>query len=498
MKKYDGASQDRISSSVTGLTQSRVSRIVRGEEGIASLGLIERIADGLRIPGASFGLAPREWEHDAPTPPPDRGPATPPGVPADQTPAPDRPSAPAKAGTTPTGCLVVESDEATLRYDDGAYHPHQRRRILNTGTEPITRYLMRISVDRFPGDPERSARLYRSNPLRWDFIRLAAWCDGEPMRWEVKTDWDALKEVWLLFENARGRFPLYPGNSACIEYTYHVADDRWGPWFQRAVRVPTRALSVTLDFPADLDPVVWGMETSMTAGAFPFRTAIQRTDTDDRRVFAWSTENPPLHARYRLEWNFRAQPDPASGMAKPSEQMAAVGIVQEGADILRQPARPFDLPAEAEDARRVVAELSSAIERVAALHTFGKGMGIAAPQVGINRAAALVRTPTGDTVTLLNPTVIESSPDTDEQYEGCLSFFDVRGLVPRPLTLHVEHTDIDGNRRITAFERGLARLISHEVDHLEGRLYTDRMRPGVTPIPVEQYRGTGAPWTYTA
>ena len=76
-------------------------------------------------------------------------------------------------------------------------------------------------------------------------------------------------------------------------------------------------------------------------------------------------------------------------------------------------------------------------------------------------------------------------------------FFDVRGLVPRPLTLHVEHADIDGTRRITVFEHGLARLVAHEVDHLHGHLYVDRMRPGVTPIPVEQYRGTGDAWTYS-
>ncbi|WP_131769179.1 peptide deformylase [Candidatus Protofrankia californiensis] len=489
MRKYDGASQDRISSPVDGLSQSRVSRIARGEDRIASLDLIERIADALRIPGGYFGLAPRRWESTT-------QPAGPQPVPA-QASQPVATTPPAQPVAS-SGGLIVEVDEATLRYDDATYYAHQMRRIVNTGTEPVTRYLMRISVDRYPGDPERSARLYRAKPLRWDFLWLSATCNGEPMNWKIKTDWDALKEVWLCFENSQGHFPLYPGDTAVIEYSYRVSDDRWGPWFQRAVRVPTRSLSVRLDFPAEVDPVVWGMETSMTAEALPFRTAIARTETAGRRVFSWSTDEPPLHARYRLEWNFRAQPDPAAGAARPSEQMAAVGIVQQGAEILSKPARPFDLPAEAEDARRVVAELSSAIERVSALHTFGKGMGIAAPQVGINRAAAIVRTVDGDTITLLNPTVIEASPETDEQYEGCLSFFDVRGLVPRPLTLHVEHADIDGTRRITVFEKGLARLVAHEIDHLDGHLYTDKMRPGVTPIPVEQYRGVGSAWTYTS
>jgi peptide deformylase len=175
--------------------------------------------------------------------------------------------------------------------------------------------------------------------------------------------------------------------------------------------------------------------------------------------------------------------------------MAALGIVQEGDPILREVARPFDLPAEAEDARRVIGFLASAMERVEKVHTFGKGMGIAAPQIGIGRAAALVRTPDGETITLINPTVIEETPG-DEQYEGCLSFFDVRGVVNRPLTLHVEHQDIDGQRHITIFDRGTARLVAHEIDHLHGVLYTDRMAPGLSTIPVSEYRHGGQRWRY--
>jgi peptide deformylase len=77
-----------------------------------------------------------------------------------------------------------------------------------------------------------------------------------------------------------------------------------------------------------------------------------------------------------------------------------------------------------------------------------------------------------------------------------LSFVDVRGQVPRSLVIHVEHTDLSGDKKITIFDRGVARLIAHEVDHPHGRLYTDHMRVGITPIPVEQYRGTGATWQY--
>ncbi len=77
---------------------------------------------------------------------------------------------------------------------------------------------------------------------------------AEPMTWRVMHDRDAFKKVWLLFENADGRFPLYPGETAWIEYVYTVSADKWGPWWQRAVRLPTRRMSLSLDFPAELGP----------------------------------------------------------------------------------------------------------------------------------------------------------------------------------------------------------------------------------------------------
>ncbi len=398
------------------------------------------------------------------------------------------------------GSVVVDHDDASLRYDGSTYRLIQRRRLVNGGTEPISRYLIRISVDRYPGDPERSNQLYSENPLTWDEIDLHAWHGpkrDESMEWTVHHDRDAFKEVWLLFAGESGHFPLYPGEATWIEYEYSVRGEHWGNWFQRAVRLPTNRLSVCLDFPAELSPAVWGLHTSMTAEAMPFRTAIARAEDGDRHIFSWSCEGPPLHARYRLEWDFRGRASSdVSDAATPSEVMSSLGVAQAGDPLLRRATRPFDLPAESEDARRVVTALNSAAERIAQAHTFGKGMGIAAPQIGIDRAVAIIRTPDGEGITLLNPTIIESGGDTDEQYEGCLSFFDVRGQVSRPHVIHVEHTTIDGLKKITVFERGVARLVAHEIDHLHGHLYTDRMRPGVEPIPVEQYRGTGSGWKY--
>jgi peptide deformylase len=398
-----------------------------------------------------------------------------------------------------TGSLVVDHDDATLHYDGHTYRLTQRRHLVNGGTEPITRYLIRISVDRYPGDPERSNQLYSENPLTWDEIDLHAWHGqdrAEPMDWTAHHDRDAFKEVWLLFVGENGHFPLYPDESTWIEYEYTVHGEHWGNWVQRAVRLPTRTLSVCLDFPAELAPAVWGLHTSMTAQAMPFRTAIARDDDGDRHVFSWSCEDPPLHARYRLEWDFRShattQDEPP---AAPSEIMSSLGVVQDGDPMLRRVARPFDLPNEAEDARRVVTALNSAAERIAGVHTFGKGMGIAAPQIGIERAAAIVRTrrrgdhpvqPQHHRIRRRHRRAVRRLPVVLR----CARASAPLAFHPRRAHQH-RRDEEDHNLRTRR-----SRLVAHEVDHLHGHLYTDRMSPGVDPIPVEQYRGTGTTWKY--
>jgi peptide deformylase len=412
-------------------------------------------------------------------------------------------ASPARPGAqpAPAGGLVVEDDHAELRYDGSVFRASQRRVLRNDGPEPVTRYLVRISVDRYPGQPERSNALYRERPLRWDELALTATCDGEPMTWRPKADRDAFKEAWLCFENDRGRFPLYAGQHATLAYSYAVDDGRWGPWFQRAVRLPTSNLSVTLVFPAALDPVVWGTETSTTAEAVPLRTPPARTSDQTHAVFSWGVDDPPMGARYRLEWRFRARPGNDTSypsLRTASDRMKAAGITREGDPVLTQQAVPFDLPAEAGQARELTDQLFAALQRVREHHVFGKGMGIAAPQIGIARAAAIIIPPEPDAepLILLNPRVISESAGTDDQYEGCLSFFDVRGIVPRPLRIEVAATGLDGHQRVISLDTAMARLTAHEIDHLNGQLYTSRMREGTRPIPVAEYKNTGHAWNY--
>ncbi|BCJ53422.1 hypothetical protein Asp14428_48970 [Actinoplanes sp. NBRC 14428] len=424
--------------------------------------------------------------------------------------------------------LIVEQEVAELTYTQGAYRCRIRRALYNAGVEPVTRYLVKISVDRYPHDPAGSNQHHRSHPLSFDEMDLHAVAGegeaAEPMHWRLKLDRDAAKEVWLLFANDHGQFPLYPGERTTIEYAYTVGEEKWGHWFQRAVRLPTRNLTVRLDFPVEFEPQVWGVETSLAAEV-PVRTPLERHNDDRRAVFEWSTDAPLLNARYRLEWRFRGQTAPHTGdegvprqrtassvpqaeqapaiasngyELRASQRMRGIGIVQRGADLLRQRVRHFQLPREEAQARQAVAALRAQLNRLETVHDFNKGVGLAASQIGLAVAAAVVRPPErgAEPVILLNPRVVDESRETDEQYEGCLSFFDYRGLVVRPLRVDVEHARYDGTRVITSFEQAMARLVSHEIDHLEGRLYVDRMAPEAALVPVEEYGQTGRPWSY--
>ncbi|MGW0604151.1 peptide deformylase [Streptomyces sp. NPDC002640] len=186
---------------------------------------------------------------------------------------------------------------------------------------------------------------------------------------------------------------------------------------------------------------------------------------------------------------------------RPSQQMHSLGVVQYGAPILREPARAFSFPDELQTADTVIAQLLDAMERIRGAHDFsGKGLGVAAPQIGIGRAAAVIQAPGIDPIVLLNPRITAASTEIDEKFEGCLSLFDVRVPVPRPLRITVETVTPDGRAATASYERGTARLIAHEIDHLDGLMLLTRMRPGMTPIPVEEYRkraeATGRAWSY--
>ena len=133
------------------------------------------------------------------------------------------------------------------------------------------------------------------------------------------------------------------------------------------------------------------------------------------------------------------------------------------------------------------------IETMRAAH----GLGLAAPQVGVAQRLAVVEISENDpegnphrkTYVLINPEIIKPSPETWENPEGCLSIPGWRGVVQRPLKITVKALDRDGNRVKFDAEGMLARAIQHEVDHLDGVLYIDKL---VAPDRVWQVDEDGA------
>ena len=103
------------------------------------------------------------------------------------------------------------------------------------------------------------------------------------------------------------------------------------------------------------------------------------------------------------------------------------------------------------------------------------GVGLAAPQVGILRRICVVETEPGQVYELVNPKIVYTE---GEQFgeEGCLSIPGQSGDVIRPMKVKVEALDRNGNPVSYEGEELLARAFCHEIDHLDGILYTDKAK----------------------
>lgn len=106
------------------------------------------------------------------------------------------------------------------------------------------------------------------------------------------------------------------------------------------------------------------------------------------------------------------------------------------------------------------------------------GIGLAAPQLGEPSRVIAVVDPQGKPrkpLVMVNPEIVEAFGPVVTFEEGCLSFPGLYFDVLRPLGVEVSYRDPDGNERILRDEGLLARVIQHEVDHLDGILYIDRL-----------------------
>jgi len=100
------------------------------------------------------------------------------------------------------------------------------------------------------------------------------------------------------------------------------------------------------------------------------------------------------------------------------------------------------------------------------------GAGLAAPQVGILRRAALVMVEDGSFLEIVNPEITEKEGE-QEGPEGCLSVPGVYGMVKRPMKVTVSAQDRNGKSFVREAEGFSARAFCHEIDHLDGHMFTE-------------------------
>ncbi|MBX4187588.1 MAG: peptide deformylase [Candidatus Doudnabacteria bacterium] len=116
------------------------------------------------------------------------------------------------------------------------------------------------------------------------------------------------------------------------------------------------------------------------------------------------------------------------------------------------------------------------------------GIGLAAPQVGQTLRVCIINLEHLDLppFALINPKIISSSWKKIDMEEGCLSIPGVFGMVKRPAKITVKATDTEGKATKFKADGILARVIQHELDHLDGILFTSKMHEQTTGDPKEQ------------
>jgi len=148
----------------------------------------------------------------------------------------------------------------------------------------------------------------------------------------------------------------------------------------------------------------------------------------------------------------------------------AIRIIRENGDeILRKKAREVEV---IDDKIREILD-----DMVETMHQFN-GVGLAGPQIGILKRLVVIDIyDDNGPIKLVNPRIIKQKGEQEVE-EGCLSFPNQYGKVTRPKEVIVEALDIEGKKvRIKAKDL-LAQALCHEIDHLNGIVFTDKVHPG--------------------
>ena len=165
----------------------------------------------------------------------------------------------------------------------------------------------------------------------------------------------------------------------------------------------------------------------------------------------------------------RVQADdaPALDPEREARRVAAMSFIRRlGDPVLKSSATPVD---------RFDDSLRRQVSRMAGLMNDALGVGLAAPQLGLSQRLLVYRVgPDAPLITLVNPRVEWASEDIEKLDEGCLSIPGITVDVDRPVHVRVRAQDEEGEERLVEASGLEARVIQHEIDHLDGVLILDR------------------------
>jgi peptide deformylase len=169
----------------------------------------------------------------------------------------------------------------------------------------------------------------------------------------------------------------------------------------------------------------------------------------------------------RQDERVQADDTPALDPELEARRAAAMSFIRRlGDPVLKSSATPVD---------RFDDSLRRQVSRMAGLMNDALGVGLAAPQLGLSQRLLVYRVgPDAPLIALVNPSVEWASDDNETLDEGCLSIPGITVDVERPVHVRVRAQDEEGEERLVEASGLEARVIQHEMDHLDGVLILDR------------------------
>jgi peptide deformylase len=162
-------------------------------------------------------------------------------------------------------------------------------------------------------------------------------------------------------------------------------------------------------------------------------------------------------------------------------------VSQVGNPILRQTAQPID---------RLNESIQILIDNLMETLLQSNGVGIAAPQVAASHRLVIIASrpnprypnaPEMEPTVMINPRIIMTSNEIVKDWEGCLSVPGIRGLVPRYSAIAVEYCDRQGKLQQQHLTDFVARIFQHELDHLNGIVFLDRLETTRDIVTDQEY-----------